>query len=260
MLLTNLYRVVKNIACRLSWPVSLFAKWSRRAGIPFDVLSSVCSAVLRPLSYLCKHQISNIPNCCLLSSANFLQSAKAFCTQTIEKQLPPLFHPENHTKEKGPNTLCSRVRMHTCPPPHTHTNTQTSEIKQKEALHSIIWQGCYLVTDTVQYLQILTLITCDQENGLAPSLPVIRFFFFPSLQPRATLAQPWFTSMLSLLGAPWSEDQSRPQQSTVAGGDTTKPPGHTLYPGTSKNIPQATFPKHQKKLSSQLFGFSWFGF
>lgn len=40
------------------------------------------------------------------------------------------------------------------------------------------------------------------------------FFYFPFPKPRVTLAQPWFTFLLSLLGAPWSKGQSRPQRST----------------------------------------------
>lgn len=137
---------------------------------------------LRFSSYLRKHQIDHITNCCLLSSAKFWQSA---CTKTTEKQ-PPLCSTHRTTQKERSQTLCTKKPL-------------TSEITQKEALHSIIWQGCYLVTDTAQYLQILTFIKCDQEGGLAPSLsghPVF-FSFSPCSQEQHWLYLVHFTALVA---------------------------------------------------------------
>lgn len=112
MLLTNLQTVVSNVACRLFWP--LFPHLQNEEGkssLPLMswVYSGWCSGWFLGLSSsLCKHLISNITNCSSLFSAKFLQSAKASCTQTIEKQ-PPLYSTHRTTtKEKGPNTLCTK--------------------------------------------------------------------------------------------------------------------------------------------------------
>lgn len=150
---------------------------------------------------------------------------------------------------------------HFIPPrePHKRGHTlsaHTQKNKNTQTSETIIWQDSYLVTDTVQYLQVLTLIKCDQENGLAPPFPVILLFFiFPSLKPRATLAGPWFTPLLSLLGAAWSKDRPGPQQST--GGNTAKTPGHAPCPGPQRTFIKASSPNTSRNPSAaSRLGFS----
>lgn len=193
MLLTNLYTVESNFACRLFRPVSSFAKRGRRALVTFDVPSLrrlVFGAVFKALE-LFMQTPNQSQRCCSHSSDKFPQSAKASRTWTIEKQLP-LHSTHRTTQQKRSQTLSAQKNP--------------SEIKQREALHSIIWRGCYLVTDTVQYLQILTPIKYDQEGDLAPSLPGHpAFFSFP----RCSQEQHWLDlgslPCFPCCGAPWSK-------------------------------------------------------
>lgn len=180
---------------------------------------------LRLSSYLRKSQVGNTTNCYSLLSANFFQSTKASCTETTEKQ-PPLYSTQRTTQKK-------RAR-HSA---HTNTQTPISEIKQEAALTQSFGKAVTWLTDTVQYLQILTLIMCDQEGGLAPSLLAILLFIL-SL-PAAKNNTGWIR--LSCWGIPRAK--TGPALSSVSGSggekgrNTAKPTGQTLCPRTLRTIP-----------------------